>query len=301
MSLLLSENWGDFLLPILRNVFDKQMEKHKDYIHVIYNVENSKKAQEFTHGIGSIGLMQEWDASGRQIHKDQINKGYKATYTHKKYSNSIDVERELMEDAQYSEVKKLSRKLADSLYFTRQYHAVLPFNNVTSFLGPDGKALAATDHPLGPNNSNTWSNYATGRALTPDNVERVRNDMMEWKDDRGNLVMVNPDTLIVPRKQRKAALVVADTDKEPSTADNDVNIWKGAVDVIEWHFLTDADMWFMVDMNRMKQFLTWYQRRKGVIEKDKENFDSEVQSYKVVERFSYGFDESSFLYACKSV
>ncbi len=296
----ISENWGDFLLPILRKVFDKQIKQHKDYIPVIYNVEKSTKAQEFTHGIGSIGLMKEWEESGRQIHRDSVNKGWKATYTHKKYSNSMDIEREWMEDNQYPEAKKVTRKLADSLYYTRQYHAAIPFNNVTSFVGPDGVPLASASHPKGPENSDTWSNYKTNKALNAANVEEIRNDMMEWKDDRGNLVMVNPDTLIVPRALRKNALVVADTDKEPGGNHNDVNIWKGAVDVIEWHFLTDPTMWFFVDMNRMKQFMTWYQRRKGSIEKGKEDHHSEVQNYKIVERFSYGYDEPSFIFAVKT-
>jgi hypothetical protein len=296
--MMISENWGDFLLPILRKVFDKHLEGMRDFIPVIYNVENSKKAQEFTHGVGSMGLMDDWEDTGNQVSYEEVYRGYKATYTHKKYSKGLRIERELLDDALYPEVKKRTKTLADSLYYTRQYHAARPFNECLTMVGADGKALAATDHPLGPFNSSTYTNYSTSYTLNATNVEVVRNAMKEWTDDKGNLIMVNPDTLIVPKALRKAALVIADSSGEPDTTDNNVNIWKGSVDVIEWDFLTNSNMWFMIDKNRMKRFLTWYQRRKGSLEADKQDFDTEVSKYKIIERFSYGWDDPTFLYAC---
>lgn len=293
--MMISENWGDFLLPILRKVFDKHTAKLPDYIPMIYNVENSKKAQEFTHGVGNMGLMDEWESSGNQVSYETVNQGFKATYTHKKYSKGLKLERELMDDALYPEVKKRVKTLSDSLYYTRQYHAALPFNNATSFVGPDGVAFASASHPVAPGSSSVWSNYDASLALNAENVETIRNLMVAWEDDKGNILAVNPDTLIVPPALRKAAKVVADTDKEPDTADNNVNIWKGEVDVIEWKFLTNSSRWFFVDSQRMKTFLTWYQRRKGQLESEK-SFDTEIAKYKIIERFSYGFDDPSFCF-----
>jgi hypothetical protein len=294
--MMISDNWGDFLLPILRRIFDKHLKPMKDFLPVLYNVENSKKAQEFTHGVGSMGLMDEWEASGRQVSYETVHPGFKATYTHMKFSKGLPIERELLDDALYPEVKKQVRKLADSKYYTYQYHVFRPFNECLSFIGPDKVPLASTEHPLGPYNSTTWSNYGTGLTLNATNVELVRNRMKEWKDDKGNLLLINPDTLLVPKSLRKPALVVADTDKEPDTAENNVNIWKGSVNVIEGDFLTNSNMWFFIDMNRMKQFLTWFNRRIPVLQQDKENFDTEVSRYKLVGRWSYGFDDPSFVY-----
>ncbi len=294
--MMISDNWGDFLLPILRKVFDKHLKPMKDFLPVLYNVETSTKAQEFTHGVGSMGLMDEWDESGGQVSYETVYRGYKATYTHKKYSKGLRIEKELLDDALYPEVKKRTKALADSKYYTYQYHVFRPFNECLSMIGPDGVPLASTAHPLGPYNSTTWSNYGTGLTLNAANVETVRNRMKEWTDDKGNMLMINPDTLFVPKALRKAALVIADTDKEPDTAENNVNIWKGAVNVIEGDFLTNSNMWFMIDMNRMKQFLTWFNRRIPVLQQDKENFDTEVAKFKLIGRWSYGFDDPSFVY-----
>ncbi len=293
------ENWPDLLLPILRKIYDKHLNKMKDFLPVLYNMETSKKAQEFTMGVGSLGLMEEWGTTGSQVAYETIYRGYKAEYTHKKYSKGLKIERELLEDDLYSEIKKRVRTLTQSVYYTRQYFGASTFNNAfnASHTGPDGKPLCAADHPFSPTNSSTWVN-AGEYALNADNVEKVRNEMKKWKDDKGNLIAVNPDTLIVPSSLRKTALVISDSEKEPSTSDNDVNIWKGSIDVIEYDFLTDPNAWFMVDRERMKTYLTWYDRRKAKLENEKD-FDTEAAKYKVINRFSFGFDDPTWIYGCQ--
>ena len=287
--------WGELLLPILRDVFDKHIDKLPDYVPQIYTVENSKKAQEFSKGVGSMGLMDKWSDSGNQVSYETVYAGYTQTWTHEKFSKGLKIERELMDDALYPEVKNRVQTLADSLYYTRQYWAAYMFNNATSYVGPDSVAFASASHPLGPNNSAVWSNYDSSKALDAENVEAIRVEMMEWKDDKGNILAVNPDTLIVPPALRKAALVIADSDGEPDTSDNNVNIWRGAVKVIEWKFLTNSSRWFFADSQRMKRFLVWFDRRKGKLEKDVD-FDTEYSLYKTVARWSFGYRDPSFCY-----
>jgi len=298
--MMLSDNWAELMLPVLRRIFDKHKKKLKDFVPVVYNVQTSKRQFEQHMGIGSLGLMKDWDDTGRQVYYEDFSRGFIATYKHKKRSLGLKIERELVEDEVYNEIKKRVRMLLRSVYYTRQFHAAFPFNNAfnDNITGPDGKPLCATDHPLSPTNSTTYSNCNTSLKLNADNVERVRNAMMEWKDDKGNLLAINPDTLLVPPLLRKPAMVIADTDKEPDTSDNNVNIWHGSLDVIEWPFLTNSNTWFMVDRERMKDFLNWFDRRVAKLEQDKENFDSEVGKYKVVNRFSYGWDDPTFVYGC---
>lgn len=306
--MMLSENWQELMLPILRRIFDKHKKKLKDFVPVIYNVETSTKALEQHMGIGSLGLMTPWDESGRQVAYEDIHKGFLATYRHKKYSKGLEIERELPEDDQYGEIKKRVRILTRTAYYTRQFYAASVFNNAfnVTYPGPDKVALCSTAHPYSPTNSATFGNYGdpdslgTALKLNADNVEKVRNAMMEWKDDKANLLGITPDTLLVPPRLRKPAMVIADTDKEPDTSDNNVNIWHGSLDVIEWPFLTDATAWFMVDRERMKDYLNWFDRRTAKLQQDKEVFDSEVGKYKVVNRFSFGWDEPTFVWGSKT-
>jgi phage major head subunit gpT-like protein len=294
--MLISGNWGELLLPGLRKIFDKHQAKAKDYLPVIYNVETSTKAQEFDLGVGGLGKMEEWQTSGASVAYEDFAKGYKTTYTHKKYSKGIKIERELLDDDIYSEITKRVRNLSQTVYYTCQYYAASVFNNAfsNSYPGVDGVALCSTTHPLSPGNATTWSN-AGALELNANNLEAVRTNMLNWTDDKGNTLAINPDTLIVPPALRKTALVIADSDKEPDTNYNNVNVWHGTVDVIEWPFLTDPNAWFVVDSQRMKIFLNWFWRRKPVLEQDKD-FDSEVSKYKVVARFSFGWSDPSFIY-----
>jgi hypothetical protein len=295
--MMISDNWDELMLPGLRTIFNQQIKKSKDFVGELFTVEKSTKQAEFNQGIGSLGMMDEWGASNNQVSYEDVNKGYKASYVHRKYSKGLTLERELVEDDQYGEIKKRVRLLTQSVYFTRQYYGALLFNEAfnATYAGPDAVALCSASHPYSPSDATVQSNAGTG-ALNATNLETARTAMMGWKDDKGNLLVVEPDTLIVPPALRKAALVIADSNGEPDVSDNNINIWKGSVDVIEFKFLTSSTAWFLADRQRMKAFLHWYDRRIAKLEMDKENFNSEVGAYKVVNRFSRGFDDWSFIY-----
>lgn len=300
--MMISDNWDELMLPGLRTIFNQQIKKSKDFVGELFTVEKSTKQAEYNQGIGSLGMMDEWGASNNQVSYEDVNKGYKATYLHKKYSKGLTLERELVEDDQYGEIKKRVRLLTQSVYFTRQYYGALLFNEAfnATYAGPDAVALCSASHPYSPSDATVQSNAGTG-ALNATNLETARTAMMGWKDDKGNLLVVEPDTLIVPPALRKAALVIADSNGEPDVSDNNINIWKGSVDVIEFKFLTSSTAWFLADRQRMKAFLHWYDRRIAKLEMDKENFNSEVGAYKVVSRFSRGFDDWSFIYGSTGI
>ena len=296
--MMISENWDELMLPGLRSIFNKHLKKKKDYVGELFSVENSTKQAEYNQGTGSLGLMDEWGASNNQVSYEDVNKGYKATYIHKKYSKGLTLERELVEDDQYGEIKKRVRLLTQSVYYTRQYFGASIFNNAfnATYAGPDGVALCSASHPYSPVDATTQSNAGTG-VLNATNLEAARTAMKGWKDDKGNLLAIEPRMLIVPPALRKAALVIADSSGEPDVSDNNVNVWKGSVDVLEFDFLTSATSWFLVDRSRMQAFLHWYDRRIAKLEMDKEQFNSEVAAYKVVSRLSFGADDWSWIYA----
>lgn len=297
MSVMVRENWGVALLPILRRVFNRQLDTHQDYVKTIYNVEKSTKAVEQNQAVGNLGLMDDWEQSRRRVSYEGIALGHRSTYVNRKYSKGLEIERELLDDDQIGEIRKRVRALADTVAYTRQWWGAELFNDAfdgNRFKGPDGVPLCATNHTVSPESSVTYSNVKEDFDLTPDNVEALRTEMMQWTDDKGNLLVMNPDTLIVPPALRKAALVIADSDKEPFTQLNNVNIWRGSLDVIEWPFLKNPKAWFMVDSRRMKNMLNWYDRRKPTIVSSND-FDTEVAKYAAIGRWSLGWDDASFL------
>jgi len=295
--MMISENWDELMLPTLRTIYNKHLKKKKDYVNELFTVEKSTKQAEYNLGTGSLGMMDEWGASGNQVSYEDVNKGYKATYMHRKYSKGLYIERELVEDDQYGEIKKKTNLLSQTVYYTKQTQGASVFNNAfnSTYKGPDLVALCSASHPNSPDDSTTQSNAGTA-ALSATSLEAARTAMKGWEDDKGNLLAIEPNMLIVPPALRKAALVIADSTGEPDVSDNNINVWKGSVDVVEFDFLTSTTAWFLVDKSRMQAFLRWFNRRVPMLEMDRENFNSEVGAYKVVGRWSYGWDDWSFCY-----
>ena len=294
--MMIPDNWGELLEPGLRKIFDQHKRDLADYTAQLYNVQSSTKAQETNLGVGALGTMDEWESTNKRVSYEDIDPGFRPTYIHRKYSKGVQVERELVDDDQYNEIKKRVKRLSRVVYYTRQQHGLSIFNNAfnSAFKGPDGQPLCSNAHPLSPGNSATQDNLGTDPLSAPA-VEAARTAMMGWKDDKGNPIDVLPDTLLVPPALRKAALIIADSDGEPDTSDNNVNVWKGSVNVIECPFLLSSTAWFLIDKTRMDDFLNWYDRRKPDF-KYEEEFDTEVAKYKTVGRWSYGFDDWSWAY-----
>lgn len=298
--MMLSNNWGELLLPGIRKLFELQLKTRKDYVATLFNVQTSKKAAETHMGIGEMGLMQDWNDTGRSVYYADYGKGYSKTYTHQKYSLGITVERELLDDDQYDEIRKRTVRVANACAYTRQKWAADVFNNAFSNAqaGPDGVALCSASHPLSPTNATTWSN-TDALELNAANLETVRTRMMGWTDDKGKLLVINPDSfvLLVPPALRKAALVIANSSGEPDQNDHNVNIWEGSVKVIEWQMLSDANAWFLCEQDRMKEFLNWFDRRPLDVA-DYAEYDTEISKFRAITRISKGWDHASFLYGC---
>ena len=297
--MLLEENWPELLQPDLRVIFDKHSKKYQDFIPEIANADVSTKYQEFNLGLGELGTMDPWSG---QVSYEDFNKGFKSTYTHQKYSKGISIERELLEDDMYNAIKQRVQKLSYSVYYTRQTQFASIFNGAFSgagwrgqpLLGPDSVSLCNASHPIMPNSSTYLNNLGTLQ-LTANNLEQTRTNMKQWVDDKGNILMINPDTLIVPPSLRKTAMIIAETDEEPETTDHGVNVWHGILKVIEVPFINFSASWFVVDSERAKLYLNWFDRRKPDFD-DKVEFDSEAAKYKTVGRWSYGWDDPSWIY-----
>ena len=64
--------------------------------------------------------------------------------------------------------------------------------------GADGVGLCSTAHPYSPANTGTTQSNEGTYALTIDNLDTVRQAMRNFTDDKGQLLGVSPDLLLVP-------------------------------------------------------------------------------------------------------
>lgn len=297
MGTLIAENWPNLLEPGLRSVFFLQIDAliKESSVPKLFNIQSSTKSVEHTYGVGGMGDVPEYNGA---IQYDTFDGLYKKSYTHVEYALGMSVERKLVDDDMYNVINQRARLLGMSFVRTREKKAASVFNNAFSSAaaGSDGTALCATDHPLGPNNATPQSNKGTS-ALSAAAISDTRLRMQKFTDDRGELITVMPDTLLVPPELEETANIIVKTQNKVGSADNDYNYAGSLVrQVIVWPYLTNANNWFLIDSTMAKLYLNWFNRVNTEFALDPSGDFQLVARYRGYDRYSYGWDDWRFLF-----
>ena len=277
----------------ISQIFDNEMKKKKDYRPMMFNMETSNRSVEEHLGMGAVGKMQEWNGS---VNYDSFDKGYQTDYRHAKYSNGLQIERELLQFGNFKEIKARTRKLALSAHKTNQFYGAYDFNYAfdSGTTGSDDVSLCSASHPYSPSDSTTQSNTGTA-ALTPANLEIAQNNMAAYTDDRGDILGMMGNLIIVGNYYRKRAKEIVGSELEPYNAENQINIYKeDGLNYLYNPYIT-GKKWFLVDKDAMMAQHNWYTARTPKIEYEND-FDTEVGKYKLVGMWSYGWDGWSWVY-----
>jgi len=278
----------------IQKVLDTIVKNNVDLTKEFYNIQKSTRSQENHLGTGEMGLMTEWAG---QVNYDEFAKGHENNYRHVKYSTGIQIERELLDDEEFAEIKKRTTKKAYAVMKTLNFHAVQAFEQAFgTFLSADGLSLCNASHTIVPG-ADAQSNISTS-ALTVDSLETAMKTMREFKDDKGHPMMYMPDMIICGEGLRKTAQQIVGSDREAYTADNQKNVYKSEEGM--QYFCTPwitGNKWFLVDSKAMKDggHLNWYMRRDPRKFEYQDDFDTEVGKYKAVGRWSLGADSPFFI------
>lgn len=291
-----SEGFGYLLEPGLREIFWEEYDAVPSVIPQLYQTLTSEQANEEDLAIGSMGEFPEFEG---RVQYDSPEQLWKITYTHTEFAKGFQIERRLFDDNLYPVMNDRARDLGRAAFRTRETRAASLFNNATSTVGYDGKALGVTDHPLSPTNTSTQSNYFV-YALSSANLSTVRLAMRAWTDDRGNLANVNPDLLLVPPELEETAWKIIQTPSvyESGSANLTGQFHRNRYRVVVWDYLTDANRWFLIDSRLMKRFLKWYDRKPLEFAMT-DDFDTLVAKYRAYMRFSYGWSNWRWVGVCE--
>lgn len=288
---LIREGWSQSLEPGIREWFFNGYNRRPNMASEFFGIQNSEKYQEHFHSFGAISP-DAWDLfkSTGQVPSVSYDAGYKTTFTNATYMVELPIQRELIEDNRYSEIIDATTRLGDSAALKREKDAASVFVNAfsSSFVGGDGVALCSDSHPHSPNKAGTTQDNNFALSLTADNVETVRQAMMAFTDDTGELVGVMPNLLIVPPELENQAKVITQSEYKIGSMDNDINPQRGRFSYLVWHYLTDANAWFMVDSTLMKMSLIWFNRIPLNIYRKNQD-DSVFAVYVARMRYSYGW------------
>lgn len=276
-------------------------------ISSLFATPSSQRAFEEHIGIGVMSADWEFEKTGR-VPYDDVNNGFLKRWTHKEFAKGFVVTRKMVDDNLFPAILDRATNLGDAAFRHREKSAATVFANAFSSVtdqttldgfgfpigGPDNVALCSTAHPYNEADSSTQSNEGT-LALTKDNVGTTRQLHMALTDDRGDILGIMPDTIIIPPELEDTAIEIGMSMLDPDTANNAVNPQAGRFRYLVWHYLEDANAWFMVDSARMMQDLIWYERIP--LEYGAEgDFDTLQAKFRAYMRYSRGWRDYRWIY-----
>lgn len=288
-------DFGDLLEPGLRKIFFDSYNALPQKYKTVFKVFTSTKQQETDSGVSGFGQFDEQGEGGVLQYEDPIQL-YDVSYVHKKFSKGFKVTEELYDDDQYNTINRMPNKLGVSANRTVETKAAAILNSAfvtTTAIGGDGKALCADNHPRADGGAN--QNNETTAVLSESAINTAKLTMRKTLDDKGQLVLIQPNRLIIPPALEDTAKILIKSMGRPYDGSviyrNDVNTNKDDFEIVVWDYLSAAaggsdTAWFMVDS--MQHELNFFWRKALTFEQDK-SFSTDEALYKGKMRFSCGY------------
>lgn len=156
-------NWRENVFPLVSKWFDDHLAKRTGLISQVIGVEHTNTYQTQENGTGGFGEMQKYD--GNEIKEMRQYKGFKTTYITEEYAGKRSIQYKFAKVDLSGEAKKTGRRMAETMYMTQLMAFYRLFANGfnSNYVGADGKALFATDHPIHADSASTdvYSNKGT--------------------------------------------------------------------------------------------------------------------------------------------
>ena len=276
----------------------------------LFGVIKSDKAWEEFYGVGAVPDIPAFSGVLEYL---SVAPQYYNRIEPKEYAGAITIERKLIDDERYGVIKSRQNGLAESLVRVREklgaeafayaFSAAMAFQS-----SEEGVALCSSSHTTksGASTASGFSNAGT-TALSKTAIGATRVLMRQFRNELGERVIIEPDTLIVPDSLYDTACEAvgwtesgAVSDLDPDTGNNRINPQYKRWNIVPYPRLDDYDTnnWFMVDSRRMKEFLLWVDRIAPDIETTKD-FETKMFKQSIYSRFGYGFTNWRFGYGHK--
>jgi len=289
--------FGDLLEPGMRKVFFDVYKALPQKYAMIFNVQSSIKQDETDTGVSGFGLFDNISEGHPLTYEDPVE-GYDVTYIHQSFKKGFKVTEEMYDDDLYNVIKRMPTQLATAANRTVEVQASKILNygdGTTVFTGGDGVALFSTAHPRldgGTNQSNVASGGSSPLAET--SLKTARLAMRTTLDDKGQLIVVMPDTLVVPPAlDEQSHILINAVGRTATTNLNEPNPYSGMFQIIVWDYLGAANVtgggsdtaWYLIDRKISELNFFW---RKQLNFGQDESFSTDEALFKAKMRFSVG-------------
>lgn len=304
---LVSSQFMRLLDDRLRKVYVDSFSELPSMIDKLFGVIKSDKAWEEFYGVGAVPDIPPFNGLLEYL---SVAPQYYTRIEPKEFAGGIQIERKLLDDDRYDIIKSRQNGLVGSLLRVKERYGAQAFgyafsSALTFATNEEAVAMCSSSHTTksGASTASGFSN-AGSSALSKTAIAATRILMRKFKNEAGQRIVIEPDTLIVPDSLYDTACeAIGWTDKgassqlDPDSANGKVNTQYNRWKVIAYPRLDDFDTnnWFMVDSKQMKEYLIWVDRIAPDITTEKD-FDSMMFKQAIYARFGYGFTDWRFVY-----
>jgi len=289
-----TDHYLEDMLPALDGVIFNEFEQRESRIPMVYDVRTMDGSIKQTSIIAGLGLFNEIP-EGQPVIYDAPAQGPKQNYIPKQWALGFKSTRVAIEDDKIDLIKDTARDLGRSAFESTEIDAANQFNRGfnSSYLGPDGKTLFATDHPLvkGGVQANRPASHVD---LDVPQLEAALTTFRGFKDEAGRKLAIKPSILLVPGELEFVAHEILGGTMRSDTSNSTINAFRNRPNgegsfqkIVVWDYLTDPDAWF-VGIEPSRAFLRWYWRKKFYTVHDVD-FDSQSAKTAAWMRYARGW------------
>jgi hypothetical protein len=286
------------LWPGVKAWWGQVYDEHEEEYTKLFDTDTSSQNYEEDVQLTGFGLVPR-KPEGQGTSYDSEVQGFTTRYVHVAYAMGYIVTREELDDNLYEKVsKRRAAALAMSFRQTKENIAANIYNRAfnSTYTGGDAVSLCSTSHPN--TMGGTWANKPSVDAdLSEASLEDATIALMGFTNDRGLLINVMPQSLIIARQNWYNANRILHSVYTPGTANNDINVLKATNalpgGIVMNHYLTSAGAWFL--RTNVRDGMKYYNRVS--IEFDQDNdFDTMNAKAKGYERYSFGWSDPRAVY-----
>lgn len=296
------QKWTDLIPDVglrIAEVYDQGDEQYTPGIFSVLKTGSSAKAQDNFTGKTSFGKVSQFE-DGDDVPTIERFKTYTTKVIYRNYGGAVEVTKNLIEDRDFEseldEMKDMSRSVNYSIdesgaqLFNGGFATTVAVNGYDMTWYGDGKPQFSTIHPTVVPGGSTQSNASsTGIILSHDNLETARLALMRQKTDNALAMgMAGQLTLVTSLDNEKLAKEIFGSDLTPQNANNAINFFKGAMNLVSSTFLDTANgglntAWFLTNTSMLKMYQISRQEKR--LESDV-NIRNKVATYTVDARWA---------------
>lgn len=267
----------------------------------IYDVMKSKKAWEEFQSVGSLPDPQLFNGV---IQMQNFSMGYHTKIVPLEYAGGFILERRLIDTDQSGIIKKLPQQLAIAANRKMNKIAHEPFiypdsSSFTFMTSEEAVALASNSHTTKASDVLTttgFDNLAT-YAFDAANLEALRIQTLGFKDDIGERIQTNFDTIVYGSSLASDVWEVINSAGKTGDNLNNANFQKGRWKTLELPMLDDysATGWGIIDSAAMKDSLIWVDSVPLEFNTPPLDYDHQMRKYQDYFVCAWGFTDWRFM------